>query len=184
MLIIYQPLSEEINEIRKARKKALKKKLAKTFLPKSNSLSLPDNLENSMNDYSAQSLISTMEAPPLDISRVMLDEIKLVARYAEPEVLSDEQNQWKYQIRSGAKDPKKNFAKISHLSDDESEHENIKKEVLSLKQKFDQTEEKYLNYSGSNKRRVVWAGIGAGVAAVKQYGYWCVQHSKQYRESD
>ncbi|CAG8531562.1 17950_t:CDS:1 [Acaulospora morrowiae] len=87
-----QPSSEEINERRKARRKALKKKSAKTSLPKSNSLSSPDNPENSMNDYSAQSLTSTMEAPPLDVSRVMLDEMELAARYAEPEVLSDEQN--------------------------------------------------------------------------------------------
>ncbi|CAG8533671.1 14297_t:CDS:2, partial [Acaulospora morrowiae] len=51
------------------------------------------------------------------------------------------------------------------LRDDESERENIKEEVLSLKQKLDQTEEKYPNYSGSNKRCAVWAGIGAGVAS-------------------
>ncbi|CAG8497824.1 9251_t:CDS:2 [Acaulospora morrowiae] len=51
------------------------------------------------------------------------------------------------------------------LRDDESERENIKEEVQSLKRKLDQTEEKYLNYSGSNKRRAVWAGIGAAVGA-------------------
>ncbi|CAG8631904.1 17500_t:CDS:2, partial [Acaulospora colombiana] len=49
------------------------------------------------------------------------------------------------------------------LREDESEHENIKEVVQNLKRKLE-TEE-YLSYSGSNKRRAVFAGIGAAVGA-------------------
>ncbi|CAG8568626.1 3282_t:CDS:2 [Diversispora eburnea] len=46
----------------------------------------------------------------------------------------------------------------------EKERDNYKEEVQSLKRKMDETVE-YLNYSGSNKRRALWAGIGAAVGA-------------------
>ncbi|CAG8501503.1 18865_t:CDS:1 [Acaulospora morrowiae] len=68
------------------------KKSAKTSLPKSNSLSSPNNPENSMDDYSAQSLTPPMKTPSLEASRVMVDEMGLTVRYAESDVLSDEPN--------------------------------------------------------------------------------------------
>jgi len=51
------------------------------------------------------------------------------------------------------------------LREIENERDNFKEEVQNLKRKLDETEE-YLNYNGSsNKRRAVWAGIGAAVGA-------------------
>ncbi|RIA82987.1 hypothetical protein C1645_834479, partial [Glomus cerebriforme] len=51
------------------------------------------------------------------------------------------------------------------LREVESERDNFKEEVQNLKRKLDETEE-YLNYGeNSNKRRAIWAGIGAAVGA-------------------
>lgn len=51
------------------------------------------------------------------------------------------------------------------LREVENERDNFKEEVQNLKRKLDETEE-YLNYDGnSNKRRAIWAGIGAAVGA-------------------
>jgi hypothetical protein len=63
-----------------------------------------------------------------------------------------------------SQEPSPSATSTKRLREIENERD-MKEEVQNLKRKLDETEE-YLNYGGnSNKRRAIWAGIGAAVGA-------------------
>ncbi|CAG8788150.1 10642_t:CDS:2, partial [Racocetra persica] len=62
------------------------------------------------------------------------------------------------QARSAKQEPSKRLREV------DSDRGDVKEKVQSLKRKLDEKEE-YLNYGISNKKRAVWAGIGAAVGA-------------------
>lgn len=66
-----------------------------------------------------------------------------------------------------SQEPSPSATSTKRLREIENERDtrDTKEEVQNLKRKLDETQE-YLNYGGnSNKRRAIWAGIGAAVGA-------------------
>ncbi|CAG8784941.1 12383_t:CDS:2, partial [Dentiscutata erythropus] len=74
------------------------------------------------------------------------------------EVKAPRRTSARLQARSAKQEPSK------RLRDSDIGERDVKDKVQSLKRKLDEKEE-YLNYGISNKKRAVWAGIGAAVGA-------------------